>query len=475
MNARDIQVPTSRGAVVVSYGVGALVVLALASFLLNIPIQVSDSFGNMLKLTVPWRDMVVNEFTQRAYLRPMLWLELKAVHRLSGGDYYAWFRGTHVVQVLVLVGLYLHLVRPRTWGDAALVPLGLAVLVGHHTFAGTVNEAFPINTFMTVLICCYAAAALSLGEHRRWHDPLAVVLFWVAALTVENGLLVWVIVVGGSLVGARGVSKGGLVALGASLAAYFALRFLILDVGAPALSERASGYGFSVLEPVELVARFGERPWPFYLYNIATSFMSVLVGEPRAGLFRFTQGLTLGWPYPAIAMAVIASTAATLLLGVFLWRRRTVWRKGEFTRDDRLVLLFLMVLVANAVLSYPYTKDVIMSPAGAFFALAVFAAARSVVPLAESPARLGAALLLALCAVLSMTWSVRLLSVHVELWVAARTVRDHWAYVHDWVQLQRIDVSGAAAAELLDTLRHDALVVRPPEGELDWAKRSLFY
>ena len=103
---------------------------------------------------------MIGEFTQHAYLRPLLWLQLKAVYELSDGAYYAWFRGTHVLQVAALVALYLHLIRPRQWRDAALVPLGLAVLIGHHAFAGTVKEAFPINTFMTVLLGCFAAAAL---------------------------------------------------------------------------------------------------------------------------------------------------------------------------------------------------------------------------------------------------------------------------------------------------------------------------
>lgn len=470
-----VHLRTSPGPVSVSYALGALTVLGLALFLLDIPIQLSDSFGNLLGLPDPWLKMIIGEFNQPAYLRPLLFLEMKAVHDLSGGEYFIWFRGTHVIQVLILVGLYLHLIRPRTWRDAALVPLGLAVLVGHHTFAGTVNEAFPINTFMTVLIFCFMAAALSLGQHRRWHDVLALVLFWVAALTVESGLLVWVIFVGGALVGARGVSRGGITAMGLSLVGYFALRFLILEVGAPSLSERASGYGFSVLDPVDLVTRFGEHPLPFYLYNVATSVMSVLFGEPRAGVFRFTLGLTLGSPYPALAMAVVASTSATFLLGVFIWRRRGAWRRREFTHDDRLALLFLMLLGANAVISYPYTKDVIMSPAGAFFALAVFVSARAVVPFAGSTGPLRAGLLLSFCALLSISWSVRLLSVPVELWVAARNVRNQWAYADDWIELQRLDGNDPKLRALLETLRTDALRKRPPERELDWIKRSLFY
>ena len=106
------------GPVVVSYAMGALAVLGLAFFLLDIPIQLSDSFGNILGLSDSWRKTIVEEFNQPAFLRPMLFVELKTIHDLSGGEYYAWFRGTHVIQVLLLVGLYLHLIRPRTWRDA---------------------------------------------------------------------------------------------------------------------------------------------------------------------------------------------------------------------------------------------------------------------------------------------------------------------------------------------------------------------
>ena len=126
---------------------------------------------------------------------PLLWANLKLVYDLSGGDYFTWFRGVHVVQVLLLAGLYVALVRPRTMLDAAVVPFGLAVLFGMHTFAGTIREAFPINAHMTVLILCFAATIVALGRYHWWNDPVAILLFVVASLTVETGLLIWVIFV----------------------------------------------------------------------------------------------------------------------------------------------------------------------------------------------------------------------------------------------------------------------------------------
>src|SRR5439155_11181481 len=121
--------------------------------------------------------------------------------------------------------LYAGLVRPRTWREAALVPLGLAALVSMHTFTGTIVEAFPINTFLTIVLLSFGAASLSLARYRWWNDVLAVLLFVVAALTVETGLLVGVIVIGAALTGARGVSRAGVTLVGLLLAGYFYLRF----------------------------------------------------------------------------------------------------------------------------------------------------------------------------------------------------------------------------------------------------------
>jgi hypothetical protein len=168
-----------------------------------------------------------------------------------------------------------------------------------------------------------------------------------------------------------------------------------------------------------------------------------------------------------------ASTAASILIAVFAWRRLPAWRAWQLTHDDRLVLLFLALLPANAVISFPYTKDVIMSPAAAFMALAAGVAARHL--LIPATGGRGRVLALAACLLLSLTWSVRLLSLHVELRVAQHKVREEWAYVDDWIALQRLDVSDPHARALRDALRDDALITRRPAGELAWARWRLFY
>jgi hypothetical protein len=452
------------------HGYGLIVAACLGWFLFGMPVQLSDSFGNMIQLDAGWAEMLRAQFTQEAYLRPLLWAELKLVYDAAGGNYVEWFRGVHVAQVFALVALYLCLVRPRTWTDAAVVPIGLAALIGGHTFQGAIVEAFPINTFLTILLCCLAAANLALAAHRWWIDALAVALFVVAALTVESGLLVWVIVAAAAIAGARGVSPKALGILTVLLVGYFVLRFSILDVGAPALDERSAGFGFRTLGTSELVARFGDNPAPFYAYNVAASMLSVLLAEPQSGVFEFVRDVVAGAPRVHAILTIAAVSLGSAVIATHVWRRRREWLARRLDRGDRIVFMFLAVLAANSVISYPYTKDVVMSPAGVFYAAALFIAVRHVVAEALLHARgraLGAAAALAL--VLAATWTARDVVAHVNVRVAALKVRTEWVDAQGWVARQGIALE-PGDAQLLQYLRNDAIMKRaqdPPRALIE--------
>jgi hypothetical protein len=458
---------SDRRAVWASYGYGVVVALAMGHFLLGLPIQLTDSFGNMLKLSGSWGDLLYGEFTQNAYLRPLLWGHLKLVYELSGGNYFVWFRGVHVVQVLLMVVMWVALVRPRTLLDAAIVPFGLAVLFGMHTFAGTIREAFPINTHMTILLLCLAATLVALGRYRWWNDVAAMLLFVAASFTVETGLLVWVIFVGGALVGARGVSRGGLVGLTVLLAGYFYIRFVMFDVGSPGLVERSSGFGFGVLDPKDLIAQFGGNPLPFYAYNVVTSALSVLFSEPTAGVFRVTSAVMRGDLDLQMILNLVATTSVTAVIAAFVWQRRHEWLARRFDRDDQLVALFVMVLAANAVISYPYTKDVIMSPAGAFFAIAGFVALRNMFGwLPVRPTQQFAATAMAVAAIVGMTWAARVVGTHLNLRTGAFVERNEWVYAESALAEEGVDLTDSDRV-LMRQLRDDAIFVHPAPPPLE--------
>ena len=450
-----------------AYGYGLVVALTLGHFLLGLPIQLTDSFGQMLKITGGWGELLYGEFTQRGFMRPLMWGELKLVYEMSGGDYFAWFRGAHVVEIVILTALYVRLVRPRTYRDLVVLPLGLAVLVGLHTFQGTVREAFPLNHFLAVLIYAFLAANLVMARYRWWNDLLAVMLFVVSALTIESGLLVWVVLVGGWLIGARGVSRTGVAALTVMLAGYFIVRFPLMGVGAPDLWERSSGFGFQILDPPELVERFGSNPLGFYAYNIMASALSVLFSEPTGGVFRLTHQVLEGEFELAAWVSPIASLFATGSVAAYVWRRRDAFIRWALDRDDQLVALFVMVWAGNAAISYPYVKDVVMSPAGAFLAVAVFAATRNILewlPTAPSPRMVAA--ILAGFALAGTTWGIRLIGTHLNLRTGAAVERNEWAYAEISLAEEGVVLTDADKT-LFRTLRDDALFAHPGPPPLD--------
>jgi hypothetical protein len=125
----------------------------------------------------------------------------------------------------------------------------LTVLTGLHTFRGTVWEAYPVNHSLEVVAFCVLALVLARSKAGRWTDTAAALTFLAAAFTVESGLLVWVVIAVAWLTGARGISRRGVLIVTALLAGYFAMRFVYLHTGVPALSERSSGFGLRQLGP----------------------------------------------------------------------------------------------------------------------------------------------------------------------------------------------------------------------------------
>jgi hypothetical protein len=460
-----------------SYGYALLVVIGVAYFLVDLPVQVTDCYGNIVKAAQgTLASLVDGEFHQQAYLRPLGWAQLRILMDVSRGHYYEWFRGWHVVQIVLLVVLFLRLVQPRTLAGAAVVPLGLAALVGIHTFAGTVRESFPVNMFLMVLICSFAAADLALGGEpaspkrsdvireggpKRWRvggrDIAAALLFVFATLSVESGILVAVVFVAAFMVGARGMSRVGVALQVLLVVGYLVLRFSILHIGSPGLEERTSGFGFSRLDPNGLIEIFGTRPLPFYAYNVASSFLSVLLSEPREGVWAVTRDVLQDRTRLFQVVNVIASALGSALIVRYIWRRRREWLARRFDRSDQLVFIFLAMAGANATVSFAYTKDVILATAGAFYAVALTVAVRAFVESMSglSLARASApALVLVL---LSGAWAFRAIDAHMGLRIAAAKMRTEWAYVDTWLEQNSEVPKEPFAIALKQRLQDDAV------------------
>jgi hypothetical protein len=437
------------------------------------PVQLFDSLQELLDVqrSPSAYATFVGASSDSGYFRPFRLAQIKMLFDMANGQYWLVFRGFHAALLTAAVLLFARVLEVRTWIDYAAGAFALTVLTGLHTFAGTVREAFPINHFLEIVVLCLIALNLARSRGGWLVDVAAAAAFVVGSLTLESGLLVWVVIVTARASGMRGISRRGVMAVTALVAVYFGARFLYFSIGTPALADRSSGFLLDTLDPDQLQARFGNALPLFYAYNVAASMMSVLFSEPRAGVFELVRSWLAGDVPPHLYVAVVSSTLTTLLI-IWVVARRLRGLISD-SNDDRLIVIFGAVLVANAALSFAYTKDEIVSVAGVFYACAAFAAARYLLNHHPFPGRVAPVLLtVMLCAVASL-WAVRSAGLHHVLQVQAFKHRNDWAMMDEGRYLEPGTPYTDAGAALIRQLRRDAFDMRVPNPALlpSWGDR----
>ncbi len=446
---------------------------ALAYDLLRMPVQVFDALEEMLaaQRSTSIVDTFWSAAYNAAYLRPLRIVQIKVIFDAAHGHYWLAFRGAHALTMVACLLLFTRALRVRTVTDLCAAAFALTVVVGLHTFRSTVQEAFPINHFLEIAVMALVMVNLTQSRPRLIVDAIALVTFIVASLTLESGLLVWVVAVTAWLLGMRGVSTRGVVAMTVLLAGYFVLRFGVLAVGTPGLIERSSGYFFDVLDPSELERRFGDRLVVFYAYNVVSSALSVLASEPQSGVFVTTAAWLNDRLTAGLALAVLSSLVTTGLIAVAAVIVLRRYRVSD--ASDRLILLFAVVLAANATLSYAYTKDDIMSVSGIFYGLAAYAAIRLLIVRVGPTQRLVAATLTTVILATGMAWSVRSLGIHQVARTYAFKTRNDWAsQPGNWKRSGRWP-DDVRSQQLITTLRNDALSMPAPNPHFEplWMAR----
>jgi hypothetical protein len=170
-------------------------------------------------------------------------------------------------------------------------------------------------------------------------------------------------------------------------------------------------------------------------------------------------------------VSVGASVLGTGLIAAFVWNRRGDWWARRFTADDQLVAIFLAVAAANAVICYAYTKDVILSPAGAFYALALAVSARHYLERA-SRTTVRTAIASLVLVLLSTGWAFRAIGAQVDLRHAAEVVRNEWADVDRWLEEQNAVPTTDEGRAIVAQLQDDAIWRHPMRPRLTgrWLK-----
>lgn len=454
-----------------AWALGLVFAVGLAGSVYRIPIQVSDALETIERaLAVPslsasFVSGIGNSPTMLRPLREMRTKALVDVGDALGGRYHLAFRGYHALAGVVLVLLFVGVAAPRTWTDVTALAFGLAVLTGMHTFSGMFREAYPTNHFLT--ISTYALATFGLARSRGgWLvDAAAVACLAIALLTLESGVLVFVVAVAAMVSRSRGISRAGIAGMVLVLAGYAWLRLGYLDMRTAGLGEHVTGWWAGRLDPAEQVARFGANPLPLYAYNVVMAGISVLLSQPSAGQWTVVEAWRDNGLSPVFVVEMGSSILTTALIVWYALGRDETGRRRWL---DPIVVAFVALLGANAFVSLAYVKNEIVGTAGVFYALAAYAAARVWL---TSPPRWPGVAAVAVLALVSTAWAVRDAGLHFKMRHTAFVSRSEWAEElmpnerNDWpTDPRRLNVVSRLKAEAIERQG-------PPPAQMpDWAE-----
>ncbi|PYR72570.1 MAG: hypothetical protein DMF87_27725 [Acidobacteria bacterium] len=351
---------------IIAWIVAAALALPIAHSVFRIPIQVSDSLEPIVisarypNTAALLRDSV--RFSPTTF-RPMRYLQARGLLEAAestGLTYHAVFRTVHVALLLMLVALFVLAARVREWTDLAAFTVALPVFVGIHTFVAMLQEAFPVNHYAEVAVCVLAVLWLAQRPPRWFVAPLICLLLVLALSVIESGAMVWVAVVASAAARLRGITRATLISTTVVVVAYVALR-RALDIASPGIGGHGSGFGATFYSAEELAQRFGAHPLALIAYNVAGGFASLLLSEPRQGVYSLAMWWRDSVLHPVVVINLVSSVVTTAVL---VWYGVTHLRGGyaSWSHRQRLFVVACALMVINAALTAAYIKDEIISP-----------------------------------------------------------------------------------------------------------------
>jgi len=438
------------------YGTAVIATAATGYFLLRLPLDVSENIIAILQAHNPLATLVGVAGT----VRPLGWLFFRGVLDASFGHPFEGFRLLNTLSLASIFVCGVHILRVRTMQAWGVALLAIVVMIGIHPFHMSVRET-AVNHHLIVPCFLFAAVAIAVSAHRWWSDLLATLILLGALSLVEAGVLVWVAIAAGWLTGLRGISWRGVAVCTALLATYLVVYLVLAD--APATGSRGTGFGFHMMDASEVRARFGANPLPLYAYNVMASAMTVLASEPRGGVFGFVYQIVNGSLKAGSVLNVLTSTLTTAVMIWYAGQRWRAWRVLEFTHGDRVFLVSWAVLGANAVISFSYLKEIVMTTGALAYALAVFPAFTLFLERLRRPLTLaGAGFACALLAIVSIGWTTRAALFFVDVQVAAYASQNSWVMVDEWLARQQRSPLSEADRDVVQQWRREMLAMPVP-------------
>ena len=398
---RERERPYLWTAVVCAASMPLVALLCLTLWRMPFPISEAVAIFEDIANQPPTRFLIPDT----SYYRPAFHVTISAIWH-NAGSLRAALSGVtllHIVPIVLLVGLLIAHLRPRTLLDAAAASVAVAVLVGSPGFRD--NLELPLSYTIVGMPLAVAVWMLLSREHRAMHLPLIVILVLVAIGFKEQGLVLVPLVVAAWWTRAPGAGGATAATLVVITGAYLALRLAWRESWP--MFEQAIGLGFGEMEPAEAIERYGSFPYLLYAYSGASTIANVLFAEPTRGTFSIVRALVDGNPQPWQLVHLGSSAALT---AVIVWwgvdSLRSAVRSG-WSPDARLCLALIVVLLASGALSFNYSRDRLGGMAVPFYAIAAFHALRAAADRVRAAPRVRFAAAAAALLLIAGGWQLR--------------------------------------------------------------------
>ena len=426
---------------VVFHSYALLVAAAVAYAAYMVPLNVNDSLKHLFFVEthdffyIVYRDLInaLGGADWRPLHLPLTQLTYKY---LAQGHEHLVFKGILVACVFLTVGLFVRVLEVKSWPDVLAAAIALLVLLGHHSFGGAVEAVYPYGVEIVLLVCQFAVLNILLAREATRAGEIAAFSISVFAIVFkEMGGFVGATYILGSMLRLPG---GTLRSAGALFAAYLAVVC----------------YRFMVSPPSELLAKGAFREHFEVVLSAAAPVLNILISDPRVGQFVTIPQAVAGKPW-----AIIYFTSSLFLsILILVWAWSTSRQADEsYRQEHKVAVIFLVVLLGSAMFGPFSNKDYVPIVALAMYSVVSFYALRWFFAEALQVKRLAVyAVLVALAAGFSLSWSVRAAGLIYYLRQVSFAYQREWAFGLD--RLARThEFSPSITQPLIARLRPEAL------------------
>lgn len=355
----------------------AYVVLFGAAFS-TVAWSLGDTYSHLARPALAsWTQAIGDALTSGREYRPLFDLAIKASYE-TAGTWLPFYQALVLLAFAALLMLVVWVCRPVGSHRAFAACVAVSCVSALHT-SRILFGFWPLNHYAFVMVLVLVVIALALRPQARGAglvrsargDWLFGLLALVAMLGLELGALIVPLTIVLWWFGAPGLGRRGVLCVLASAVAYLAVRATFAEYSGESLYAD-TGFIFQTLDAASLRARFGDWPWLLWIYNVGSTFLTIVASEPREGVFSFVESLLAddmeSWRWFHVGLSAL--TTVVIAGGLV---RGWPWKE----RDRLLVVAGCALLVFGSALGFLYTRDRIGLAGGVGYALLLYVACAS--------------------------------------------------------------------------------------------------